>query len=119
MIIDTKTWGLNSRVGVSLGSLRDPWITNFDTGEAYGEADLPVKILPGTRISGMCYGDNISGVIRRMNLIIEFIDPDGVSRGTAEHGFSYVSPVGYLLQHTGIIILDKAGIWQLHAVLED
>ena len=119
MIIDAKIWGLNSRVGVSLGSLRDPWITNFDTGESYGEANLPVEILPGTRISGMCYGDNISGVMQRMNLIIEFIDPDGVSRGTAEHGFSYVSPGGYLLQHTEIITLDKAGMWQLYAMLED
>jgi len=85
-------------------------------------ADFPADLPLETRIQcsvTFCNDSNVDVILRT---IMEIIDPDGIVRASDDPGF--LTSAGWCQERRvprtpSKVTLDKEGIWQLHAVLEE
>jgi len=84
-------------------------------------ADFPADLPLDTRIQCSVVFCNDSGVEVILRTLMEIIDPDGMVRASSSPGF--LTDAEWCQERrvpsSAKVILDKAGIWQLHAVLEE
>lgn len=96
--------------GGLLDSTTTPWVT-------YTEAQLPASIPCGHTLNAtVVYYNDDPYAAHSLTCMIEFIDPDGLSRGKATVTQS-VGAGGHLTAGTAAITLDKPGAWVVHALL--
>lgn len=100
------------------GHLFAPYIRDASTQEILArEMDFPADIPLGTRVVGDIDAMNDADGIGIFTLMIELIDPDGVSRGK-KTGDATIASGGIYGLYSSAITLDKQGTWKLHAVLK-
>jgi len=115
-VVDEKTWdAIDISAPAVEGHLRSPTIRDYTDDVDY--TTLPVNIPLGHAVRAFVGYDNDGDYTEIFTLTVEFIDPDGNSRGTASMTDSVGS--GHSSSHTtGEVVLDKEGLWKVHAILE-
>jgi hypothetical protein len=117
--LSEKSWSAVQAISaiaghLAFGAIVDTTTTPYVT---YDEAHLPASIACGHIVNAtVIYYNDDPYAAHSLTCVIEFIDPDGLSRGKATATQS-VGAGGHLTAGTTAITLDKAGSWAVHAVL--
>lgn len=117
-LLDEKYWDVIQMAAVEPhGYVKLNELTDEDNQVDYEPAELPVNLPVGTVVSADVGFVNDTDAPYTCQWLVEFIDPDGMSRGL--NSGSEVLDAHYA-QHrrTLDIVLDKQGNWQVHAVME-
>ena len=86
-------------------------------GRQYLETDLPAEIPLDHEVVAGVTAYNDTDYQQTLTCTVEFIDPDGSKVGT--HSTTRVLGAGeHFVPISEYTVLDKAGIWKVHAVLE-
>jgi len=89
----------------------------YDNTQYWYSDDLPVSLKIGHFVRGFIYLKNITTSYEHFRTELEFIDPDGISRGHIyEHNYLAVGAEGMAIMDG--ITIDKPGTWKLHVVVE-
>jgi len=116
-VLDEKTWNAVDAFAPAVeGHLLPPYVRDV-TDDVWYTA-LPASIPVGHTVYGDVFYYNDGDYKEIFTCTVELIDPDGRSRGKFT-GSSYVPPGEQRGEHTEDVVLDKAGIWKIHAILED
>jgi len=116
-VVDERTWNV-ANIAAAAGSISQPYIYDYTAGVGYDEIDLPVSISLGHQVDGNALFKNDMDVDQIFSLMLEFIDPDGVSRGQISYPSHLLHAYAGLGLTTDKVILDIAGMWKLHALME-
>lgn len=109
-----KTW---DAVSVAAGGELITEHGIYDNVEYWYADDLPVALEIGHLVRGFIYLKNIYASYEHFRTELEFIDPDGYSRGHCyEH--NYLDPGAEGTAIMGSVTLDKPGTWKLHVIVE-
>lgn len=93
-------------------------IIDLSTGIDYREDDLPVGLPLGHIVRASVKFWNDTDYDQDFYDSLEFIDPDGYSRGKIEYT-GEIAAGGSAFETTPRVTLDKPGVWQVHAVLDE
>lgn len=120
-VVDEESWSAVSAIlPAAAGVIQNPSVWDFGVtpNKVYYLADFPVELpLERGYIRGIAEGKNTGDYAQQFTITIEFIDPNGVARGT--HSItSNTSPGATISGLTDNVILDKVGAWTLHVTLE-
>lgn len=117
--LDEESWPAIRVPAVSVaGHLTGPSVYDHTDKITYLEEEFLVKIPLGHDVRGWVNAHNDGSYAYPFHVTRELIDPDGIPRGTKVSD-SEIAP-GYSLNGaTEHVILDKEGIWKIHAILED
>jgi len=120
-VVAEKSWSAVSAIlPVAEGVIENPIVFDFGVvpNKAYYPSDFPVELpLERGYIRGAVDGRNTGDYRQPFTITVEFIDPNGVARGTSSIT-SDTSPGATISGLTDQVILDKVGTWRLHATLE-
>jgi len=111
-LMSTKNPACNDIVG----HLAKAHINDFTTGDLYGSGGWPIEIPFGHKVNAgaRAYTDATYDIT--VTITSEFIDPDGNAQ--AQQSRTVLLPPGtQAVGETKDIVLNKAGIWELHAIL--
>jgi hypothetical protein len=116
---------INVSQAVVSGWLFGAVVYNQTTGEDFiyseksGRDPFPVVIPSGHGVQVSVSAENTGDANQEQWLTVELIDPDGIVRATRTAHASSVSPESVMSSgNTPTVVLDKAGLWQIHGVLE-
>jgi len=113
-ILAERTWNAIA-VAVAGEAIFDYGI--YDGTQYWYSDDLPVALDIGHFVRGFIYLRNITTSYEHFRTELEFIDPDGISRGHIyEH--HYLSVGAECMPIMDGVILDKPGTWKLHVIVE-
>ena len=116
-VVDEKTWGAID-IPAPAGHISTPKIYDYTDTVMYVESDFPISMGLNHQIDGNALFTNDMDIDQIFSLMLEFIDPDGVSR------VKEYRPGHLLHAHSGVglitdkVTLDIAGRWKLHALME-
>jgi len=121
-ILDEKTW---DAIGIGDGPIpggrivvQECLLTDMELDKQYHVSEFPVKIPLGHEVYGTGVGENTAGYNQEMQISVDIIDPDGISRGYNNWGV-LILPAHYIYLVTGNVNIDKEGIWKFHVKLEN
>lgn len=115
-VLDEQTWNAVDAFAPAVeGHLLSPYVRDVTDDVWY--TYLPASIPVGHTVYGDVFYYNDGDYKEIFTCTVELIDPDGRSRGKFT-GSSYVPPREQRGEHTEDVVLDKAGIWKIHAILE-
>jgi hypothetical protein len=122
--LDEKTWNaMNVTTPAAAGHIGpvDLYLSypRNGTAEDYHESDFPVEVPLGQSIWGhaSCGFYNDTDYTQICACTIEFIDPDGISRGK-KVWTGDINGGGAKYYSTDNVTFDKVGIWKIHALFE-
>lgn len=118
-VLDEERWPAIRALAVSAeGHLTGPSVYDHTDKITYLEGQFLVQIPLGHDVRGWVNVHNDGNSAYTFRTTRELIDPDGISRGTKVSDSEIAA--GYSLNMaTEHVILDKEGIWKIHAILED
>lgn len=119
-ILDDRSWNAIG-MGELSGKLQDPKVYDLTEGPGYNvyyeEDEFPVPIPLGHEIHAEVMFFNTSDYHYDMKCTVEWIDPDGHSVG--KHSATYpMDAHSAIFEGPSDTVLNKAGTWELHALLE-
>lgn len=133
MIIDEKTWaGLPSASSVLDDETWDAidatpggrivteecLLTDMKLDKQYHVSQFPVEIPLQHEVYGTGVGENTADYNQEMQISVDIIDPDGISRGY-NNWRDLILPSHYIYLATTNVKIDKEGIWKFHVKLEN
>jgi len=118
-ILDEKTWDAIGIGGVIPGGriVKEECLLT-DLGKQYHVSEFPVEIPLGHEVYGTGVGENTASYNQEMQLSVDIIDPEGISRGYNSWS-DLILPSHYIYLVTGNVEIDKKGIWKFHVKLEN
>ena len=120
LALDERTWSAIDAIGVAEeGHLEFFRLHDKTSGDIWqDEYFLPVEIPIGHVVQAEVDIINDSSYDLAGTLTVEFIDPDGNSRGKRSFSYSAISPGDQRGVTTNEVTLDKDGTWKIHAKFE-
>ena len=125
MILDERIFSLSKR-GKVITSIRSPGLGHLELPLLYIVGvgyiypyEFPYTLSPGSHsIKAFCVAVNDTDYRQDFKMTIEFLDPDGIARGTDVDIDDIVGGGSKTMSTSYTTIGDKAGIWKIHAILE-
>ena len=116
-ILDERIWNVAKVVAAPAeGALEYAWLS-YNGYQNYTEGDFPVTVPLGETVSATVQYANKAAYSQYMKCTVEFIDPDGNSRGENHSTFNMGAYAGRVID-TDDVVIDKEGTWKIHAILE-
>ena len=122
-ILDEETWdaiGIDVVGPIPGGRIveQECLLTDMELDKQYHVSEFPVKIPLGHEVYGTGVGENTASYNQEMQISVDIIDPDGISRGYNTWG-NLMLPAHYIYLVTASVNIDKEGIWKFHVKLEN
>ena len=119
LALDERTWSAIDAIGVAGGHLEFFRLYDQTSGNQWlDDYFLPVSIPLGHVVQAEVDIINDSSYGLTGTLTVEFIDPDGNSRGKRSFSYTAIPPGDQRGVTTSYITLDKDGTWKIHAKFE-
>ena len=118
-VLDEESWSAIKVSAVSVaGHITSPSVYDHTDKKTYLEGEFLVQIPLGHDVRGWVNVHNDGDSACAFHVTRELIDPAGIPRGTKVSDTEIAA--GYSLNGaTEHVILDKNGVWKIHAILED
>lgn len=121
-ILDDQTW---NAIGVGVGPIpggriveEECLLTDMELDRQYHVSQFPVEIPLHREVYGTGVGQNTADYNQEMEISVDIIDPDGISRGY-NNWRDLILPSHYIYLVTTSVKIDKEGIWKFHVKLEN
>ncbi len=120
-ILDEKTWdaiGLGGPIPGGRIVEQECLLTDMELDKQYHVSEFPVEIPLQHEVYGTGVGQNTADYNQEMQISVDIIDPDGISRGY-NNWRDLILPSHYIYLVTTNVKIDKEGIWKFHVKLEN
>jgi len=118
-VLDEESWDAISVVAAGAAHLADPNLVV--NGVSHFVTNFPVAVALGAKVYAIVWCDNDSSFDQYLKVTLEFIDPDGDSRGLTPttRTFSANSASScYVATPGSPVTIDKPGTWEIHGIIE-